>query len=159
MKEIDKKYINKIYWNMLKAVIIIFYFLIIKANYENMIGTGINVLTMIFLFLSIYLFEKAYKKDDGSFALSGIETLILSTYMLTIEHNLRKFNLDVKKYFFITLFTFAIYFVLKSIIIYTMARKEVAGNYSDIREIIKKDKPQKKEASKKRISKEVNVEK
>lgn len=149
MKEIDKKYINKIYWNILKAVIIVFYFLILKANYENIVGTGINVLTMIFLFFSIYLFEKAYKKDDGNLALSGIEVLILSTYMLTIEHNLKKFNLETKKYFLIALFTFAIYFVLKSIIIYTKARKEVAENFSDIREIIKKDKPQKKEASKK----------
>lgn len=149
MKEIDKKYINKIYSNILKAVIIVFYFLILKANYENMIGTLINVLTMIFLFISIYLFERAYKKDDGSLALSGVEALILSTFMLTIEHNLKKFNLEAKNYFLIALFTFAIYFILKSIIIYTKARKEVAENYSDIREIIKKDKPQKKEASKK----------
>lgn len=155
MKEIDKKHVRKIYINVVKALVIVFYFLILKLNYENMIGTGINVLTMTFLLLSIYLFEKAYKKDEGNLVLSGIEFLILSTYMLTIEHNIRKFDIEFKKYLLIGLFTFSIYFFLKSIIIYTIARKELIQNFSDIREIIKKDKPSKKEAKKK--NKEVKI--
>ena len=149
MKEIDKKYVKNIYCNVIIAVIIVLYFLILRANYENLMGTAINILTMIFLFASIYLFEKAYKKYNGSLVLSGIEILILSTYMLTIEHNIKKFDIDINQYFLIALYTFATYFILKSIIIYTIARKEIAQNYSDIREIIKKDKPSKKEAKKK----------
>jgi len=157
VKEIDKKYVKRIYWNVLMSVIIVLYFLILKANYENIIGTGINILTMIFLFLTIYLFEKAYKRNEASIALSGIEVFILSTYMLTIEHNIKKFNIEYKKYFLITLYAFAIYFILKSIVIYTIEGKKIAENYSDVREIIKKDKPSKKEAKKK--NKEVKVEK
>ena len=155
MKNIDKKYIKKIYSNILKAIFIIFYFLILKANYENIVRIGTNILTMIFLFLSIYLFEKSYKREEGNLALSGIEALILSTYMLTIEHSIKKFDIEFKKYLLIGLFTFSIYFFLKSIIIYTIGRKELAQNYSDVREIIKKDKPSKKEAKKK--NKEVEI--
>lgn len=149
MKEIDRNFVKKIYLNVFNAVIIIFYFLILKENYEDMVGTVINILTMILLFVSIYLFEKAYKKEDGGVALSGVEILILSTYMLTIEHNIKKFDLEFKKYFLVALYAFAIYFILKSIIIYTKARKQQIENYSDIREIIKKDQPTKKEAKKK----------
>ena len=90
---------------------------------------------MIFLFISIYIIEKAYKKDDGNLAIQGIEVLVLSTYTLTSEHITNKFDFDFKKYSLVASYIFAIYFILKSIVVYTKGRKEVAQNLSDIREI------------------------
>lgn len=153
-KNIDEKYMNKLYLNILKAVIIVFYFLILNLTYENIsaehLETGIKILTMIFLFISIYLIEKAYKKDNGDLALSGIEILILSAYTLTTKYITTKYNLNFKIYSLISSYVLAIYFVFKSIVIYTQGRKKVAENLSDIREIVKKEEPIKKEATKKK---------
>lgn len=157
LKDIDEKYKKKIYWNILKVIVIVFCFIILNATYGNAssikLGTGTKIITMIFLILSIYFFEKAYKKDSGTLALDGIEILILSSYMLTIEHIINKFDFKFTIYCLITCFIFLIYFVLKIILIYTNARKQEANKYSDIKEIVKKDEPVKKEA-KKKIEKE-----
>lgn len=153
MKEIDEKYRKKIYWNILKAVIIIAYFFIFNYAYSssnnNNLKTLINILTMVFLIISIYLFEKAYKKDKFTIALEGIEVFILSVYSLTTEYITKKFNFEFKIYSLVTSITYTIYFIFKSGIIYTKARKEVAQNFSDIKQIVKKDEPIKKEAKKK----------
>lgn len=158
MKEVSEKYLKKIYLNILKAIIILLYFFILNLAYENIsseyLEKGIKIFTMIFLFIAIYIFEKAYKKDDDDLALQGIEILVLSAYTLTTEHITNKFNFEFKSYSLVASYMFAIYFILKGIIIYTKGRKEVAQNLSDIREIVKKDEPIKKEATKKKKKEE-----
>lgn len=153
MKEVNEKYLKEIYLNVLKAIIIVLYFFILNLAYENIssehLELGIEIFTMIFLFISIYIFEKAYKKDNGNLAIQGIEILVLSTYTLTSRHITNKFNFEFKTYSLVASYIFAIYFILKSIVVYTKGRKEEAENLSDIREIVKKDKPLKKEATKK----------
>lgn len=158
MKEISEKYLKEIYLNVLKAIIIIFYFLVLNLSYDKLsvehLEIGIQVLTMIFLFISIYIFEKAYKKDDGKLAIQGIEILILATYTLTTKHITDKFNFNFKSYSLVAAYIYAIYFILKAIIVYTKGRKDLAENLSDIKEIVKKDEPIKKEATKKSKKKE-----
>lgn len=153
MKEVNEKYLKEIYLNVLKAIIIVLYFFILNLAYENIssehLELGIEIFTMIFLFISIYIFEKAYKKDDGNLAIQGIEILVLSTYTLTSRHITNKFNFEFKTYSLVASYIFAIYFILKCIVVYTKGRKEEAENLSDIREIVKKDEPLKKEATKK----------
>ena len=153
MKEVNEKYLKEIYLNVLKAIIIILYFFILNLAYENVsrehLELGIEIFTMIFLFIAIYIFEKAYKKDDGNLAIQGIEILVLSTYTLTSRHITNKFNFEFKTYSLVASYIFAIYFILKGIVVYTKGIKEEAENLSDIREIVKKDKPLKKEATKK----------
>ena len=157
MKEVKEKYLKEIYLNILKAIIIVLYFFILNQAYENIsnehLELGIEILTMIFLFISIFIFEKAYKKDDGNLAIQGIEILVLSTYTLTSRHITNKFNFEFKSYSLVASYIFAIYFILKCIIIYTKGRKEEAESLSDIREIVKKDEPIIKEATKKNNSK------
>lgn len=159
IKEVNEKHLNKIYLNILKAIIIVAYFLILNLAYEKLsnqyMEIGTKIFTMIFLFIAIYIFEKAYKKDDGDLAIQGIEILVLSAYTLTTKHITNKFNFDFKSYSLVASYIYAIYFILKSIIIYTKGRKELADNLSDIREIVKKDEPTKKEATKKRKENEV----
>lgn len=158
MKEISEKYSKQIYLNILKAIIFMSYFLALNLAYENVrteyIEIGSKILTMIFLFIAIFIIEKAYKKDDGDLAIQGIEILILSTYTLTTKHITNKFNFNFKSYSLVASYLYAAYFLLRSIFIYTKGRKEVAENLSDIREIVKKEEPIKKEAIKKSEKKE-----
>lgn len=153
MKEVNEKYLKEIYLNILKAIIIVLYFFVLNLACEKVsaiyLERGIQIFTMIFLFIAIYIFEKAYKKDDDNLAIQGIEILILSAYTLTSRHITNKFNFEFKTYSLVASYIFAIYFILKCIIIYTKGRREIAENYSDVREIVKKEEPVIKEATKK----------
>ena len=161
--EIKEKYLKEIYLNVLKAIIIVLYFFILNMSYENVardnLLMGIKVFTMIFLFISIYIFEKAYKKDDGNIAIQGIEILALAIYTLTTEHITNKYNFNFKSYSLVASYLFAIYFVLKSIVAYTKGRNEVIKQLSDIREIVQNKEPTKKEATKKSKQEKVQGDK
>ncbi len=153
-KEVDEKFLKKIYLNVLKAIIVVVYFLVMNLACENMetqyFERGVQLCTMIFLFISIFFFELAYRKDEDDLAIQGIEVLILSAFTLTSKHISKKFNFDFKNYSLVASYIYAIYFVLKGIVVYTKGRREIAENLSDIREIVKKDGPIKKEATKKK---------
>lgn len=153
-KEVDEKFLKKIYLNVLKAIIVVVYFLVMNLACKNMetqyFERGVQLCTMIFLFISIFIFELAYRKDDDDLAIQGIEILILSAFILTSKHISKKFNFDFKNYSLVASYIFAIYFVLKGIVVYTKGRREMAEDFSDIREIVKKDEPIKKEATKKK---------
>ena len=81
MKEVSEKYMKKIYLNVLKAIIIVLYFFVLNVACENVnpqyLEKGIELCTMILLFISIFIFEWAYRKDDDDLAIQGIEILIL----------------------------------------------------------------------------------
>lgn len=161
-KEVDEKYIKAICINIVKAIIVIFYFLILNLISEKigeeLFRRGIQICTMIFLFIAIYIIEKAYKEDDGVKAIDGIEVLVLATAVLTLEYITNRFKFQFNSYSSTVSYVFAIYFVLKSIVIYTKGRKEVEKSLSDIEEIVKKEEPIKKEATKKRKEKVEEIE-
>lgn len=156
MKEVSEKYMKKIYLNVLKAIIIVLYFFVLNVACENVnpqyLEKGIELCTMILLFISIFIFEWAYRKDNDDLAIQGIEILILSAYTLTSQHITKKFDFPLKNYLLVASYIFAIYFILKCIVVYTKGRKEMAENLSDIKEIVQKDEPVKKEATKKKKS-------
>ena len=153
MKEVNEKYMKKIYLNILKAILIVFYFFVLNLACENIsvehLEREIQLCTMVFLFIAIVIFEIAYRKDDDDLAIQGIEVLVLSAYTLTSQHITKKYNFNFKNYSLVASYFFAIYFIVKCIVIYTKGRKEMAEDYSDIKEIVKKDEPIKKEATKK----------
>ena len=160
-KEVDEKYIKEIWKNIIKAIVIVVFFLLFNIAYSNIEGEyfkrGTQIFTIIFLFLAIYFFEKAYKKDNGKMAIEGIEILILSSGILTTQYITNRFNFNIKSYALSESYIFAIYFVLKSIIIYTQGRKELEKSLSDIAEIVKKEVPIKKEATKKKKKETVEI--
>ena len=153
MKEVNEKYMKKIYLNILKAILIVMYFFVLNLASENIsaehLERGIQLCTMIFLFMAIFIFEVAYRKDNDDLAIQGIEVLVLSAYTLTSQHITKKYNFNFKNYSLVASYIFAIYFIVKCIVVYTKGRKEMAEDYSDIKEIVKKDEPIKKEATKK----------
>ena len=144
MKKIEK--------NLSKALCIIIYFIILFFAYTRMnldrLAQDIQVFSGAFLVLGILALEKAYKKDSGEVAITGIELLALSIHSLSIMHMITLLKYDFKSYMLISSGIVVIYYVLKVIIIYTKDKKEYLNGLSDISKIVKEDEPIKKEAKK-----------
>lgn len=146
---------TKIFTNVLIAIAIMSYFVALYLCYgkleTNIFERGLQLVTMILLAITIILFEVAYKRDNGMLAINGIEMLVLSCHALSIPYIIQVFGFDLRWYVTISGYIFAIYFVFKSIVIYTLGRKEYLKSLSDIPEIVKKEEPRKKEATKKKV--------
>ena len=151
---------NTIFKNLLKAVGIMGYFIILNIAYTRMnldrLINDIEVFSGIFLVLGLVFLERAYKKDDGKIAISGIELLCLSMHSLSINHVITFYKYDFRLYLLTSSYVFAIYYVLKSIVIYTKEKRKYLKDLSDISEIVKEE-PIKKEAKKR--SKNNKIEK
>lgn len=151
-KEISQDLLKKIFKNLLKAIGIIIYFMILNLAYSSMkherLLEDIKVFSGSFLLVGLLCMEKAYKSEKGELVILGIELLILSFHSLSIIHIITLFNYNFQYYLLTSSYIFAIYYVLKSIILYTKEKNAYLKSFSDISEIVKKDKPQKKEAKK-----------
>ena len=156
-KEISQQILKKMFISLLEAVGVTLYFIILNIAYSTMqeerLIDDIKVFSGIFLVIGIYFLEKAYKNDSGIYALSGIEFFVISLHSLSIMHIITLFKYDFRLYLLTSSYIFSIYFVLKTIILYTKGRKEYLNGLSDISDIVKKDKPIKKEARKRDIEK------
>ncbi|MBR0350526.1 MAG: hypothetical protein IJH76_01665 [Clostridia bacterium] len=152
-KEIDKKSNKKVFINLLIAILIMAYFCVLSVAYKQWVHENIvdvmKVTTMVFLAISLILIEIAYKKESKVMAIHAFEILALSIHSLTTMHVTKINNFDFNNYILISSYGFSIYYVLKTIFIATRSRKEFLNGLSDISEIVEKEEPKKKEASKK----------
>ena len=151
-KEISQEILKKMFGNLLRAILIMFYFIILNLAYstmqsERLVG-DIEVFAGAFLVVGIIFLERAYKKDDGSMGITGVEFLFVSLHSLSIMHVITLLKYDFRFYLLTSSYIFSIYYVLKAIILYTKGRKDYLNSLSDISEIVKKEKPIKKEAKK-----------
>ena len=108
----------------------------------------------------IYL-EKLYKEESGKRAITAIEFFILAIHSLSLIYVMARYEIELKKYLIISSYIFAIYYIIKTIILYMQGRKKYLSSLSDVKEIVKKEKPIKKEATKRRKKKinKNNIEK
>lgn len=153
-KENDKIIRKKVFENIIIAIVIMLYFMIINFIYfrgieQNIISNILKIASMIILVFSIVIFEIAYHKDSGKLTINGIEALVLAFYTLTIFHIVNKFNIEFDRYILFSTYAFAIYYVLKSILIYTREKRQYVKSLSDIHEIVQNE-PVKKEAKKRK---------
>ena len=152
-KENNKIIRKKIFENLIIAIAMMIYFIIINFSYlrmdENILLQGIKIASIVILFFSIIIFEVAYRKDSGRIAINGIEVLALAIQTLTIWTVINRFKLEFDRYILFSTYAFAIYYILKSIIIYTIEKKKYLDSLSDIHEIVSNE-PVKKEAKKRK---------
>ena len=145
LKEVSQENLKKIFKNIIYAVGIMIYFIILNLAYNAMkqerLIEDIKVFAGAFLVVGMLLLERAYQKDDESIALTGIEFLVLSLHSLSIMHVITLFQYDFRFYLLTSSYLIAIYYVLKAIILYTKARKDYLKSLSDISEIVKKEEP------------------
>ena len=120
------------------AMVVFLNFIILGfINIENSVFlVDLKVFAVSILAIAIGVFEYAYKKDSGKIAIYRIETLILAFAMLAFIY------LDImchSNFVIITVlitYTIAIYYTVKSIIIYQKMKKQYYIN--SMKEIIKK---------------------
>ena len=151
---------KKITKDLIIAICLIAYVLILALAYTKMnidrLSKDIQVFAGTFLVLGLLGLEKAYKSDDGKTAITAIELLVMSFYSLSIMHMIALIKCDFTNYMFFSAGAIAIYYFIKEIIIFTKQKRDDLKNLSDISEIVKKDKPIKKEAKKR--TKEEKIE-
>lgn len=151
-KEFKGKMNKQIQSNILIAIALMIYFLILSTTYQILgqmtVLSATKILAIVLLLLGIFVMERAYKKDDGKLAIHSIEVLLIAAHTLSIRYVVAKYDFSFPLYITVSSYIFAIYFVFKSIIIYTKQRKEYLESFSDIPEITKKEEPIVKEAKK-----------
>lgn len=143
---LPKEKMNKIYIrvfkNLLFAIIILMYFILINIGSisisPNVFITDLKVFSMVFIIVTICIFEKAYKKDSGKLTITGIEFLAISICSLLCIRIYTIYNNNFKN--MVTLFAllFVAYYVVKAIIIYVKKRKKLKKQSSEIHKIAKK---------------------
>lgn len=157
-KEISQEILKKMFQSLLRAIGIMFYFIILNVAYSTMkqerLINDIEIFAGVFLIVGIMFLERAYKRDNGSIAISGIEFLVLSLHSLSIMHVITLFKYDFRFYLLTSSYIFSIYYVLKAIVLYTKGRREYLNSLSDISEIVKKEEPVIKEAKKRKAEEE-----
>ena len=150
--QISEDTIKNIFYNILFAIFIMIYLFILNFAYTKMflskLEKDIQVFAGIFMFIAILWLERAYKNDSAKKLLTAIEFLVLSGHSLSITYIIKKYNFDFQIYLTASSYIFAIYYTFKSIIIYVRDRKRFLDSLSDVKEIVKKDEPIKKEAVK-----------
>ena len=75
-----------VFTNIIIAIGMIIYFTFLIMGSVGTVKTvrsiDFNIFSIVLLSVTIYLFEIAYKKDNGTLAIYGIETLIVSIITL-----------------------------------------------------------------------------
>ena len=152
-KQVSQEILKKIFKNLILAIVVMVYFISCNILYTQLpleqMETITKVISGVFLLASIILFEFAYKRDSGTLTMTAIELLVLSIHALFIYHIITIYQFDFRTYLLASSFIFAIYYVLKSTVIYTRARMKYLKSLSDISEIVK-DEPVIKEAKKRK---------
>ncbi len=152
-KQVSQEILKKIFKNLILAIVVMVYFISCNILYTQLpleqMETITKVISGVFLLASIILFEFAYKRDSGTLTMTAIELLVLSIHALFIYHIITIYQFDFRTYLLASSFLFAIYYVLKSTVIYTRARMKYLKSLSDISEIVK-DEPVIKEAKKRK---------
>ena len=148
-EETKKQVFKKVVINYIVAILIIIYFLAIDLskiylNKENFvllcrIATGIMMAT------TFVLFEISYKKDKGTIALYGIDTMIIALFTLFVPYMFYELNETVVKYIMYAGLYMAIYYIIKSIIVYKYQKAKKIKELNDIKEIVKKHPKRKKQ--------------
>lgn len=153
-KEIDKrsrvprsfkKYLeNEIFQNLIVAVLLSFYFLIIDILFFKLNGASfegvLKYFALIMIFVTVALFEIAYKKDSRKIMFYGIECLISGILTLYVPFIFLYTNKAVKIIFILLPAIYSFYYILKSVILYKGKEiKYVSDNMSDVKEILEFD--------------------
>lgn len=133
---------NRIFKNMIIAIVIILYLLLIHMGALNIETTtyimDLKVFSMLLIGLTILIFEISYKKDSGILCIYGMEILMLAIITLLLPTYYTIQNENYGMIIASILITFTIYYIIKSAIIYYKERKLHLKKVSDINEIIKK---------------------
>ena len=140
--DIKKQMNDKVFKNIILAILIMIYLLFINMGFINIaqdvLVTDLKVFSITLAVLAIVLFERAYKKDSGALAINGIEVLVLAIATLisigVLTTATAKFQLVIAAVSFL----YGAYYTGKAIFEYVRGKKKYLKQTSDIKDIIKK---------------------
>lgn len=152
IKNINEIVTGDVLANLAYSSMIMIYFMFFNLQYEvlpeHILTKYINISSIIFLGLAILMIEIAYKKEKDNILLYGVEFLLLAVFTLLIKHIPKLLDCNTQTYILIGSYLFAIYYMLKSTVLYTKERQEELKSFIDIKEIVK-DEPIKKPTKRK----------
>lgn len=143
-RNIKEKIKKDIFTNIIIAISMIVYFTFLMMGSvgatKAVRSIDFNIFSILILGVTICLFEIAYRKENGTLEIYGIETLIVSVITLFFPYIIFELDEFYKKYYMIVSAYIAVYYIIKSICIVSKAKKIHIKQSSDIKEIIKKEK-------------------
>ena len=144
-------YKKKVFLNFAILVVFVLYFYLLNHMFFNLgrekFTEIYKYISMSIVFVTIIIFEIAYKKESGIITIYGLEVFLLSVNTIISITMIRKLNISFEKYINISCLCYLIYYIFKFIINYTINKREYVNSLSDIKEIVHSD-PLKKEAYK-----------
>ena len=137
----ERKLNSIVFQNLCVGIAFMIYLLFMLLGFINIKDTvfivDLKVFSFTVLIIAILLFERAYKKDSGTICIFGIETLVLSIATMILLY----VNIQIPEKFLVIVnaisILFAVYYVGKSIILYT--REKNKNFMNNMKEIIKKE--------------------
>lgn len=142
-EEVKQKLYQRIFYNCLVAIGVMLYICAIDVVYiyakKEIVTTVLKVFAMIFIILTVGIFEIAYRKDNGRIAIVGIELLLFSVFILYVPKIYGNLFKPICRVFMMMPIYCGIYYMAKSIVIYLQTEKEYQNNLSDVKEIVKEE--------------------
>lgn len=134
---------KNIFTNIIIAIIAISYFIFLilgsAGSTKNVRVVDFNIFSIIILGLAICLFEIAYRKDNGTIAMYGVEALTIALTTLFLPYVIFEVSEAHKKYYLMVSSYIGIYYIIKCIYISVKTKKKYLEEASDIKEIVKKE--------------------
>lgn len=138
----DKKEVirTEIFYNISLAIMIMGYFFLLIYQLSDK-SFDYKICSTIMLLFTISIFEVAYKSKDlsGKIALFGIEILGVALATLFMPYIVFETTKRYDVYFLVVPIFVVIYYSIKSIILYRIAKKQYLKSISDVKDIIKKE--------------------
>lgn len=144
-------YKKKLFINFAILVVFVLYFYLLNHLFFNLGRERFieiyKYISISIIFLTIIIFEIAYKKESGIITIYGLEVFLLSVNTIISITMISKLNITFEYYINISCLCYLIYYIFKFIINYTINKREYLKSLSDIKDIVNTD-PLKKEAHK-----------
>ena len=154
MEILKKPIVKDVITNITYLLLVALYFICFNTQLLSIDSTllirYIDISSMVFLGISIIMFEVGYRKDKSKIFVNGVEFFVLAIFTLLIKHMPKVLGNTVKDYNQVGIYTFIAYYILKSAIMYTKMRHDQLKELSDIKDIVKEE-PTKKVTKRKNI--------
>lgn len=133
---------RKVFYTLFTGALVVFVFIFILMGYDNIAEanyiTDLKVFSIISIAITICIFEYAYKKDSGELAITGIEILLVSFFILSLYYVLQYKYFDYQDYLLLFTAIFLVYYLLKTLIIYIKENHKYRRTAKEINSIVKK---------------------
>lgn len=143
MEKVKNILTQRILTNLTYALVTIIYFIFFSAQYVRLDASilikYINGSSMLFLGISIVMMEIAYRKNNELTFINGVEFLAMAVFILLTQHMSKVLNCSIQVYTLAGANFLAVYYILKSAILYTKDQQNKLKDLSDIKDIVKNE--------------------